>query len=138
LISDSDCGQLLRLNADGTYVRVAGLTTTPDDDLPRDGLPATQAFLKQPQALVAATDGTVFIAEHGPRRIRALMPDGTLRTAAGGGSNTTWEDDVPANDVYLRWPVSIGTMDAQLVLRDRDHGLRILTADGRLQRIGAD
>ncbi|MEW6754322.1 MAG: choice-of-anchor D domain-containing protein [Candidatus Latescibacterota bacterium] len=48
--------------------------------------PAVQTSLADPRGLAVARDGAVYIAETGSGRLRRVAPDGTLTTAAGGGS----------------------------------------------------
>jgi|GEM_PF-1900104 len=56
-----------------------------------DGGPATAARLDRPLGLAVAPDGTVFLADQssGTSVIRAVSPDGTITTVAGGGDQTT-------------------------------------------------
>ena len=51
-----------------------------------DGGPATQALLNVPAAVAVYTDGTVYIADSGNNRIRAVAPNGTISTFAGNGT----------------------------------------------------
>ncbi|WP_430786195.1 hypothetical protein [Actinoplanes sp. G11-F43] len=50
-----------------------------------DGGPASEARLKAPEAAAVAADGTLYIADTGNHRVRAIGPDGRIRTVAGDG-----------------------------------------------------
>src|SRR5215212_7108367 len=51
-----------------------------------DGGAATQAQLRNPSGVGVAPDGTVYIADSGNLRVRAVAPGGTISTVAGTGS----------------------------------------------------
>ncbi|MBW3622531.1 MAG: fibronectin type III domain-containing protein [Armatimonadetes bacterium] len=50
-----------------------------------DGGPAVNAELRNPGAVLAGPDGSVFISDRGNNRIRVVDPNGVIRTYAGGG-----------------------------------------------------
>ncbi|MGV8040008.1 MAG: hypothetical protein AB2L07_08010 [Thermoanaerobaculaceae bacterium] len=50
-----------------------------------DGGPARSADLANPTALAYGLDGTLYFADAGNNRIRAISPRGTIRTVAGNG-----------------------------------------------------
>jgi hypothetical protein len=62
---------------------------------PGDGWPAVQAALDHPLGAVAA-DGTLFIADTGNHEVRAITPDGTIKTVAGTGKQASGAEPVPA------------------------------------------
>jgi sugar lactone lactonase YvrE len=51
----------------------------------KDG-PALEAQFLVPSGLARARDGTLYISDPAAQRIRQMLPDGTVRTAAGSGS----------------------------------------------------
>lgn len=50
-----------------------------------DGGPASAATLNRPSDIALAPDGTLYIADTFNYRVRAVDPDGTIRTVAGSG-----------------------------------------------------
>lgn len=50
-----------------------------------DGGPASAATLNRPSDVAVAPDGTLYIADTFNYRVRAVAPDGTIRTVAGSG-----------------------------------------------------
>ncbi len=66
----------------GTFTVVAG---TGNAGSSGDGGPANQAELNDPTGLALASDGTLYIADRGNNRVRALKSDGTIETVAGNG-----------------------------------------------------
>ena len=76
-----------------------------------DGGPATQALLNVPAA-VALYNGTVYIADSGNNRIRAVAPNGTISTFAGNGTACSAPpacgDNGPPTQAMLNNPTGIG------------------------------
>ncbi len=95
LIADTHNGRVRSVDLDTRIVTtVAGSGETLPDSGPADacvsgcgisgdGGPATEAELTAPTDVAVATDGTVYIADPGADCVRAVDPDGTIRTAAG-------------------------------------------------------
>lgn len=100
----------------GLVSTVAGSGT---DGKAGDGGAATKAQLSNPYglALDLKTDPpTMFIAERGSRRVRAVGPDGTIRTIAGGGEKTI---DGEAVAMAMNEPVELLLEpDGNLVIAD--------------------
>ena len=74
-----------------------------------DGGLATDAVLSDPERVLAAPDGSVYIAEHGGERIRRVTTDGLIRTVAGTGTQgcSTDTGPGPATTANLWWPEGI-------------------------------
>lgn len=77
-----DAGAVRSGRVGGDDVRVVAGTGTAG--FAGDGGPATGAMLDEPSAVTVAKDGTVYVADSGNRRIRAIDRDGTIDTVAGG------------------------------------------------------
>ncbi|BCY14181.1 hypothetical protein L3i22_092690 [Actinoplanes sp. L3-i22] len=55
----------------------------------KDGAPAAESPLNNVTGIAVAPDGTVYLADSGSRRVRAVGADGILRTVAGTGQDGT-------------------------------------------------
>jgi DNA-binding beta-propeller fold protein YncE len=81
-VADDGREQILERLPDDTLRVVAG---TGKAGFSGDGGPAAKAELNGPAGMALARDGTLFFADQGNNRIRAVAPDGTIRTVAGNG-----------------------------------------------------
>lgn len=97
----------------------------------RDG-PAAQARFAAPSALAPADDGTLYLAEGSAagasgHRIRAITPDGLVRTVAGDG--TPGYADGPGASARFNTPADLLVdTDGSLIVADsRNHRLRRIT-----------
>lgn len=73
--------------ADGTISTIAGVGPNPEGDLgfSGDGGKAADAHIDLPTALAIGASGTLYFADSGNSRIRAIGADGTIATVAGSG-----------------------------------------------------
>jgi hypothetical protein len=87
-ILDAGRDQVLERLASGSYRVVAG---EGHRGFMGDGGPATRAELDlQPfSGIAVANDGSLYIADPGNDRVRAVLPDGVIRTVAGDGKSGT-------------------------------------------------
>ena len=101
-----------------------------------DGKAAVQATLNRPSGIAAGPDGIVYIADTGNRRVRAVGPDGIIRTVAGTGRAPTGALVTPAKatDVALRSPAELAVgADGVLYIADPEAKLvYALARDGSL------
>lgn len=96
-----------------------------------DGGPASQALLRQPRDTDVGADGTIYVTDTYNQRIRAIAPDGTIRTIAGNGSTTYDGDGIPATRASLHWPHDVTVDDSGVVfIADSAHH--------RVRRVGLD
>lgn len=87
LIADTDNHCLRRIDfTNGLISTIAGIGGQPGDEA--DGKPATETRLTSPYGVAVAPDGVIYFSERGAGRVRAILPDGKIRTIAGGGSDT--------------------------------------------------
>ncbi|WP_204300097.1 hypothetical protein [Actinoplanes campanulatus] len=101
-----------------------------------DGGPATDAALKNPEGAAVAADGTLYIADTGNHRVRAVGPDGAIRTVAGDGEARTETGSLPTaakgTGISLGYPSDLALgADGTLFIADMT-GVRVyaLASDG--------
>jgi hypothetical protein len=85
-----------------------------------DGGTATNAELDSPQGVAIGSDGTLYIADTGSERIRAVSA-GQITTFAGNGSVGFAGDDGAAVNASFRWPNALA-IDASGALLVCDSG----------------
>ena len=129
LVADSLNHRVLALDLDTLEVSlVAGDGTEGSSG---DGGDARLARLDLPVGLAIGPDGTVLIADLGGNLIRAVDPDGIIRTVVGHGEAEV--DPVPFAEpleMPLRGPGGLGwTSDGDLLIAERS-GHRVLRWDG--------
>src|SRR5205814_1888092 len=83
-VIDSSNNCVRRVASDGTISTAAG--TCPIGGFSGDNGPATAARLLNPQGIAVGTDGALYIADAGNRRVRRVGVDGVIKTIAGTGA----------------------------------------------------
>ena len=127
-IADPGNERVRRVGPDQVIATVAG---TGDRGFAGDGGPGNEAQLASPSAVVAADDGSVYIADMGNHRVRRLTADGTIETVGGTGTPGSSGDGGPGTEARLTSPSALAI--------DHDGALLIAgRADGRVRRLGAD
>ncbi len=105
-IADPVNARVRRVNPEGVIATVAG---TGAPDVWGDGGAATAAALRYPKSLAVDRAGTLYIADRQAHRIRAVSPDGIIRTVAGTGAQGFGGDGGPATEAFLSIPSGIAT-----------------------------
>jgi RHS repeat-associated protein len=106
----------------------------------QDNVPKTQSMVSDPQGIVVAPDGSVFIADSYRGRIRKVSPDGIITTVAGGvvlnGSETGYNgDNRLATTAQLSEPRALALgPDGSLYIAESSVG----TQRQAIRRIGPD
>jgi RHS repeat-associated protein len=132
-ISDTGNGRIRRVAPDGRISTVAG--GGEPGQLGDDG-PATQAFLDRPRGIALAPDGTLYIADTFHDRVRRVGPDGSISTAAGGGTPTDGLGDGGlATAAALQRPTDVAVDDdGGLYVADAgQRRVRAVRSDGRIE-----
>ena len=96
-----------------------------------DNGPATAAKLSGPSAVVAAADGTVYVADSGNHRVRRISPAGIITTVAGTGAAGDDGDGGPATQARFKdvTDIALGP-NGSLYIADR--------LAGKVRRVGSD
>lgn len=103
--ADARRHQVFELTLAGTWAVIAG---TGEQGFAGDGGPAEAALLNGPRGLAVAADGTLYIADSGNQRVRAVA-NGTITTIAGTGERGM-SGDGTALQAALRDPTAM-TLD---------------------------
>jgi hypothetical protein len=107
-VADDALNEILDRLPDGSFKVVAG---TGKAGFSGDGGPATRAELNHPLGMAVAANGTLYFADGGNGRVRAILPNGIITTVAGNGLAATGPAGTP---VITGSPVTtaIGPTDA--------------------------
>jgi len=117
LFSETNSGRVRIIGTDGRLGTLAGGGTSTDAG---DGGPATAVHLVQPAGL-ATIDGTVYIAEFGGARVRAVSA-GTISTVAGVGVAGYSGDGGAATDARVDRPFALTLSGSGRTLFISDQG----------------
>lgn len=129
LIWNQGTHQILRLTTDGRLEVVAGNGRHGDQGGRGRAL---EAEFGDFGALAVSGDGTIFFADGEYHRVRAIAPDGSIRTVAGTGSSEASGDGGQATDAGVPYPYAIaGGPDGRLWIADSS-GLRYVSTDGTI------
>lgn len=99
-ISDSDNRRIRKVDTSGVITTVAGNGASDKSAGPGDGRPATDVAVG-PRGLAVDTTGRLYFGDTLNERVRAILPDGTLATVAGGGAGFPSVTGIPASSARL-------------------------------------
>ncbi|WP_316528431.1 hypothetical protein [Kitasatospora brasiliensis] len=122
--------ELWKVSPDGrTIKRIAGGGTSADD-----GVPATEARLKEPTGLAVDASGALYLVDSGDNRVRRIGADGKITTVAGTGTAGFSGDGGPATEARLRspWAVAIDGAGALYISEQGNGRVRKVAADGTI------
>lgn len=143
VFADSGANEIRRIDADGTIERVAGDGdySSQNGGFAGDGGPATEAKLSHPHGLVIASDGTMYIADSGNHRIRAVSPGGTISTIAGTGVDAPSATTQPAATAAVSPSLLALGADGSLYFIENGGGyddVRVIRPDGTVALVAGN
>jgi sugar lactone lactonase YvrE len=131
-IADDMRDQILERLPNGSFVPVVGNGTV---GFSGDGGAATGAQLNYPSGITFGPDGTLYIADYGNGRIRAVSSAGIITTIAGSGGPGAWVvDGTPALEASLRPTAMAFGPEALMYVTDDQEVLR-LEPNGTFTRV---
>jgi hypothetical protein len=120
--ADTSNALIRRITPDGIVHRVAGLPPegrNVHSGYSGDGGPALEAELNNPVDLALAEDGTLYFTDTYNHCVRAIAPDGIIRTVAGQcGQRGDVGDGGPAEQALLSRPYGLELVGDRLVVSD--------------------
>ncbi|MBU6427785.1 MAG: hypothetical protein KGR26_02120 [Cyanobacteria bacterium REEB65] len=114
-IADFGNQRVRMVDSSGMIHTVAGTGTA---GAAGDGGAAIGAELHGPASLLLLADGTLVIADSANAEIRALAPDGTLRSIAGTGTSGNSGDGGPALSAMLGDPIALAASGSAILVSD--------------------
>jgi sugar lactone lactonase YvrE len=134
-VADAGRQEILRRLSDGSFRVIAG---TGRANFSGDGGPATEAELRDPGGMAVAPDGTLYFADQGNNRVRAVSRDGRITTVAGDGRFGWVKSGTRALTAHLGSPndVTLGP-GGRLYIAASEEILRLNT-DGTLTRVAGN
>ncbi len=107
--------------------------------VPRDGADAKTAPLSDPRAVAADRNGTVYILERGGNALRAVSPDGRIKTVVNtSGRKGADGDGRSARNATMNGPKHLCVdRDDNVIIADAENHLirKYLPRDGRIIRV---
>ena len=96
----------------------------------------SSARFNSPRGIVAAPDGSIYVADSGNHTIRRISADGSVTTVAGE-AGVSGSNDGPARTAHLNTPSGIDIdSHGDFIIADSGNAtIRRLTAEGQLQTI---
>ena len=131
-LSDDGLNEILRVLPGGRFQVIAGNGKA---GFSGDGGPAASASLNDPGGIAVTRSGTLYFADMGNNRIRAVSPSGIIATVAGTGRRGDWvANGTPALRASLGDPsdVTLGPGGVLYLTNDGANQILKLTAARRL------
>jgi uncharacterized protein (TIGR03437 family) len=102
-----------------------------------EGVLAVGALLWRPTGIVAAPDGTVYVAEQRTHRVRKISPQGIITTYAGNGQALSSGDGGPALNAGVWSPQGLALDSAGTLYVATKAGIRRVTTNGTITSVVA-
>lgn len=127
-VADTGNHRIRKIDKSGVITTVAG---TGEAGYSGDGGPATEAKLNRPIDVDVAADGTIYVADTFNSCVRAIDPNGTIRTAAGVcGERGFSGEGGPAEQARLDRPygITLGPRGELYIADTYNHRIRLVAA----------
>ncbi|HEX2032177.1 MAG TPA: SMP-30/gluconolactonase/LRE family protein [Actinomycetota bacterium] len=135
-VADTTAHRVVRIDPEGAAsVAVGSSEPSPEPSFAGDGGPADEALLAYPGALALGPDESLYIADTGNRRIRRVLPDGTIETVAGNGRRRFAGDGGPATETAIGTPRGMAVDSAGTLYFTAGHRLRSVSSDGTISTV---
>jgi sugar lactone lactonase YvrE len=139
-VADPQSNTVRVVGADGIIRVVAG---TPDQSSSRgtvfsgDGDQADHAVLNGPVGVAFGPDRTLYVADTNNNRVRAIGPDGVIRTIAGTDKQGVRGNGVPATQAELARPLAltVGSDGTVYIADSKNNLVRAISTDGILRTV---
>ncbi|MFN2443289.1 MAG: RHS repeat-associated core domain-containing protein [Thermoanaerobaculia bacterium] len=128
-------GEVWRLAVDGTRTHLAGNPYSLESG---EGIPATNAVLRDVSDLAISSTGAIYVAERYGFRVRRIDPDGRIWTVAGTGEEAAERRDGeggPARAARLKQTLSLALGPDGSLYLGMDHVLRKVSPSGIITTI---
>jgi len=136
IVADSGNHRLRRILLGGTRA-ISTIAGSGSAGFGGDGGPATASTLSNPTGIARAADGTIYVADTGNHRVRAISTLGTITTVAGTGAPGFGGDGGPATAAQLDSPraVAVGG-DGTIYIADAgNRRVRAVTGSGAITTV---
>lgn len=100
-----------------------------------DGAPAVEAELNYPGGIAIGSDGTIYVADAGNNRVRAITADGLINTIAGTGARGSEGDGGPAELAEFNGVAAVAVAPDTSLLVAESEGVRRVAPDGTISTL---
>ena len=134
LVTDPALNEIFMQLQNGSFEVIAGNGI---GSFSGDGGPAQKASLHSPEGLAVGQHGTIYVADSGNLRIRAISTSGVIRTIAGNGEEPASHNAIAiganATATAIGHPIAVTTGPKGSVYFAAAHSVFKLTSNGKLQ-----
>jgi DNA-binding beta-propeller fold protein YncE len=109
--------------------------------VPSDGADATKSPLVDPRAVAVGPDGTVYVLERSGNALRAVDPQGKIRTVVGTGQKGAAGDGGDARQATLNGPKHLCfDLEGNVLIADTENHLvrKYLPREGKIVRVAGN
>ena len=134
LITDYFNNRIRRVSPDGIITTIVG---NGNAGFSGDAGPAVQAQLNFPRAIALTPAGELLIADTANNRVRAVSPQGTIRTVVGDGRAASSGDGGPASKASINGPTALLVDKSGNIYITENAGnrIRVVALDGTIATV---